>query len=253
MSGDSTSLFKLEIVKTRIMKISIVFCIFLILIAFTGSYGQKSGKKITITGTVADETKATIANAIIMIDGEKTDNVTDSKGRYKVRVTGENKKIGIFTFTNGIVEEEIGGREKVNFTFKGSVPDQKTDKVDFGEEPVNMGYETVKRKAVTGSVGTIDGTQSKYASYNSIYDMLRGEIPGVQVTGTSIMIRSTTTANSGTEPMFVVDGVPVNTIGNIQPQMVKSIQVLKGSSAAIYGSRGSNGVIIINLLTGKDR
>jgi TonB-dependent SusC/RagA subfamily outer membrane receptor len=242
MSGDSTSLFKLEIVKTRIMKIRIVFCIFLILIAFTGSYGQKSGKKITITGTVADETKATIANAIIMIDGEKTDNVTDSKGRYKVRVTGENKKIGIFTFTNGIVEEEIGGREKVNFTFKGSVPDQKTDNVDFGEEPVNM-----------GSVGTIDGTQSKYASYNSIYDMLRGEIPGVQVTGTSIMIRSTTTANSGTEPMFVVDGVPVNTIGNIQPQMVKSIQVLKGSSAAIYGSRGSNGVIIINLLTGKDR
>jgi TonB-dependent SusC/RagA subfamily outer membrane receptor len=53
--------------------------------------------------------------------------------------------------------------------------------------------------------------------------------------------------------MFVVDGVPVTTIDNIQPQMVKSIQVLKGSSAAIYGSRGSNGVIIITLLSGKDR
>ena len=235
------------------MKIRILFCIFLTLISFTVSYGQKSGKKITITGSVADETKTPIANAIVLIDGEKTDYITDSKGRYKVKVTGENKKIGIFTFTNGIVEEEIGGREKVNFTFKGSVPDQKTGNVDFGEEPVNTGYETVKRKAVTGSVGTIDGTQSKYASYNSVYDMLRGEIPGVQVTGTSIMIRSTTTAVSGTEPMFVVDGVPVTTIDNIQPQMVKSIQVLKGSSAAIYGSRGSNGVIIITLLSGKDR
>jgi TonB-dependent SusC/RagA subfamily outer membrane receptor len=235
------------------MKIRILFCIFLTLISFTVSYGQKSGKKITITGSVADETKTPVANAIILIDGEKTENVTDSKGRYKVKVTGENKKIGIFTFTNGIVEEEIGGREKVNFTFKGSVPNQKTDKIEYGDEPIDMGYETVKKKAVTGPVGKIDGTQSKYASYNTVYDMLRGEIPGVQVTGTSIMIRSTTTAVSGTEPMFVVDGVPVTTIDNIQPQMVKSIQVLKGSSAAIYGSRGSNGVIIITLLSGKDR
>jgi len=235
------------------MKIRTLFCIFLTLISLTVTYGQKSGEKITIKGSVVDETKDPVSNAIIMIDGEKTEYLTDNKGRFKIKVTGENKKIGIFTFTNGMVEEEIGGRESINFTFKGSVPDQKTDKVDFGDEAIDMGYETVKKKAVTGSVGKIDGTQSKYASYNSVYDMLRGEIPGVQVTGRSIMIRSTTTAVSGTEPMFVVDGVPVTTIDNIQPQMVKSIQVLKGSSAAIYGSRGSNGVIIINLLSGKDR
>jgi len=235
------------------MKIRTLFCIFLTLISLTVTYGQKSGEKITIKGSVVDETKDPVSNAIIMIDGEKTEYLTDNKGRFKIKVTGENKKIGVFTFTNGMVEEEIGGRESINFTFKGSVPDQKTDKVDFGDEAIDMGYETVKKKAVTGSVGKIDGTQSKYASYNSVYDMLRGEIPGVQVTGTSIMIRSTTTAVSGTEPMFVVDGVPVTTIDNIQPQMVKSIQVLKGSSAAIYGSRGSNGVIIINLLSGKDR
>jgi len=235
------------------MKISILLCILLVLNSFTGSYGQKSDKKINITGRVTDETNATVANAIIMIDGEKTDCVTDRKGQFKIKVTGENKKIGVFTFTNGIMEEEIGGRKTVNFTFKGSVPDQKTDKTGFGDEPIDMGYETVKKKAVTGPVGKIDGTQSKYASYNSVYDMLRGEIPGVQVTGKSIMIRSTSTVNSGTEPMFIVDGVPVTTIDNIQPQMVKSIQVLKGSSAAIYGSRGSNGVIIITLLKGNDR
>lgn len=235
------------------MKIRILFCILLTLISLTATFGQKSSEKITIKGLVVDETKDPVSNAIIMIDGEKTDYVTDKNGRFKIKVTGENKKIGIYTFTNGMVEEEIGGRESINFTFKGSVPDQKTDKVEFGDEAIDMGYETVKKKAVTGSVGKIDGTQSKYASYNSVYDMIRGEIPGVQVTGTSIMIRSTTTAVSGTEPMFVVDGVPVTTIDNIQPQMVKSIQVLKGSSAAIYGSRGSNGVIIINLLSGKDR
>jgi TonB-dependent SusC/RagA subfamily outer membrane receptor len=82
--------------------------------------------------------------------------------------------------------------------------------------------------------------------------MIRGEVPGVQVNGTSIMIRGATTINSGTEPLFVVDGVPVMTVDNIQPQMVKSIQVLKGSAASIYGSRGSNGVIIINLVKAGD-
>jgi TonB-dependent starch-binding outer membrane protein SusC len=235
------------------MKIRILLSIVLTLVLSTGSYGQKSGKKITITGSVVDETNTSIANAIIMIDGEKTSCVTSNKGLYKIKVTPENKKIGVFTFTNGIVEEEIGGREKINFTFKGSVPDQKTGKVGYGDEAIDMGYGTVKKKTVTGSVGKIDGTQSKYASYNSIYEMLRGEVPGVVVNGTSIMIRGTSTVNAGTEPMFVVDGVPVTTIDNIQPQMVKSIQVLKGSSAAIYGSRGSNGVIVITLLGGNDR
>ena len=123
----------------------------------------------------------------------------------------------------------------------------------MAEEAIDMGYGTVKKKTLTGSVEKIDGTQSKYASYNTVYEMLRGAVPGVVVNGTSIMIRGASTVNSGTEPMFVVDGVPVNTIDNIQPQMVKSIQVLKGSSAAIYGLRGSNGVIIITLLSGNDR
>jgi TonB-dependent starch-binding outer membrane protein SusC len=235
------------------MKIVFFLCIFLTFNSFTTSYGQKSDKKITITGSVVDETNAPIANAIIMVDGEKTGSLTNNKGSYKIKVNPENKKIGVFTYTNGIVEEEISGREKVNFTFKGSVPDQKSGKIEYGDEAIDMGYGTVKKKTVTGSVGKIDGTQSKYASYNSIYEMLRGEVPGVVVNGNSIMIRGTSTVNAGTEPMFVVDGVPVNTIDNIQPQMVKSIQVLKGSSAAIYGSRGSNGVIIITLLSGNDR
>lgn len=223
------------------------------LVSYNASYGQKGGKKITIKGSVVDGTGASIANAIIMIDGEKTGYVTDSKGFYKIKVSRENKKIGIFTFTNGIVEEILDGRNKINFRFEGSVPDQISDKIDPDEESVDLGYGHVKRKSITGSVGKIDGTNPKYASYNSIYEMIRGEVPGVQVNGTSIMIRGATTIYGSTEPLFVVEGVPVITIDNIQPQMVKSIEVLKGSSAAIYGARGSNGVIIINLLKGTDR
>jgi TonB-dependent SusC/RagA subfamily outer membrane receptor len=82
--------------------------------------------------------------------------------------------------------------------------------------------------------------------------MIRGEVPGVQVSGTSIRIQGASSLMLSTEPLFVVDGMVVNSIGDIQPFTVKSIEILKGSSAAIYGSRGANGVILINLVGAGD-
>ncbi len=225
----------------------------MIMISFNISSGQKTGKKITITGKVVDGTYASVARAIIMIDGEKTGYLTNGDGFYKIKVRKENTKIGVFTSTNGIIEEVLDGRTVINFKFTGSVPDQFKEKTDSDNEVVDVGYRNAKKKTLTSPVSEIKGTRSKYASYNNIYEMIRGEVPGVAVNGTSIMIRSANTANGNTEPMFVVDGVPVNTIDNIDPPMVRSISILKGSSAAIYGTRGSNGVIIINLLRGTDK
>ena len=231
-------------------RIIILLCLFLTVSSLTGLYGQKSDKKIKITGTVLDATATPVADAIIMIDGEKTNNITDSKGFYKIKVRQENKKIGVFTSTNGIIEEVINGRNNINFTFKGSIPYKKNE---HAEETVDIGYGKVKSKDVMGPVGQIDGRKSKYAGYNTIYDLIRGQVPGVVVNGTTIMIRSTTSINESNEPLFVVDGVPVSSVDNISPQEVKSIRILKGSDASIYGSRGSNGVILINLLKGSDR
>jgi TonB-dependent SusC/RagA subfamily outer membrane receptor len=106
---------------------------------------------------------------------------------------------------------------------------------------------------MTTNVSKIDGTNPKYASYRTIYDMLRGEVPGVQVNGTSIKIQGASSLMLSTEPLFVVDGITVNSIDDIQPVTVKSIQVLKGSSASIYGSRGANGVILIDLVKAGDK
>ncbi len=225
----------------------------MLIVLFNISSGQNTGRKITITGKVVDGTSAPVANAIIMIDGEKTDYLTDRDGSYKIKVGKENTKIGVFTSPDRMIEEVLDGRNVINFKFTGSVPEQYKGKRDIDNEVVDVGYRNAKKKTLTSPVGEIKGTKSKYASYNSIYDMIRGEVPGVAVNGTSIMIRSTTTVNGNTEPMFVVDGVPVNTIDNIQPIDVRSISILKGSSAAVYGSRGSNGVIIINLLHGDDK
>lgn len=235
------------------MRTRLALCIIGAAVLCTVSFGQQSGKKIKITGTVVDGTDAAIANAVIMIDGEETGIVTNRKGAYKVKVSSKNNKIGVLTYTDGILEEPLDGRNVINFRFEGSVPDQAGSKIDPGEEVIDMGISTVKKKAVTGSIGKIDGTKSKYASYNTVYEMIRGEVPGVQVNGRSIIIRGQSTIIGNTEPLFVVDGVPVTTIDNIQPQMVRSIQVLKGSAASIYGVRGSNGVIVINLLKGDDR
>jgi TonB-dependent SusC/RagA subfamily outer membrane receptor len=235
------------------MKIRILLFSLIAAISFTGTFGQKSGRKISITGYVTDGTGTSVAGAILMVDGEKSAFSTDRNGFFKIKVTQENKKIGVFTFTNGIIEESLDGRKRINFKFSGSVPDQKSYEADPGDEVVDIGYGVAKQRTVTTPVGKIDGTKSKYASYHSVYDMIRGEVPGVQVNGSSIMIRSATTLNLSTEPLFIVDGVPVNTLENVTPQMVKSIEVLKGSAASIYGARGSNGVIIINLLKGNDR
>lgn len=236
------------------MKTRLLFCILLLLsVAAPSSYGQRSGKKITVSGYVKDGTSAPVANAEVTADGERTGYLTDHRGFYKVKIRKGSTTIGILTQNSGRLEEPINGRERIDFRFEGSVPVQVTGKTDPGDEVIDLGPGRIKKKSLTSPVDVIDGTQSKYASYSNIYDMIKNEVPGVMVSGNSIRIRAATSINAGNEPLIVVDGVPVNTIDNIQPQMIKTIQVLKGSSAAIYGVRGSNGVIVINLLKGNDK
>lgn len=236
------------------MKTRLFFCIILLLsVSATSSFGQRSGKKVTVSGFVRDGTDAPVANALVIADGEKTGASTNDRGFYRVKLSRVSTTIGILTQTSGELEEPINGRERIDFRFEGSVPVQETGRTDPGDEVVDMGPGRIKKRSLTSPVDVIDGTQPKYASYNNIYDMIKNEVPGVMVSGNSIRIRTATSINASNEPLFVVDGVPVNTIDNVQPQMIKSIQVLKGSSASIYGVRGSNGVIVINLLRGTDK
>jgi len=227
-------------------------------IAASAVYGQKaekkSNKKITITGYVKDEAQKPIRYAIVLIDGDKSDLITNKEGYYKIKVRPAVAKIAILTQTNGVVEEPVNGRTRINFTFQGSVPDQINPKTgSAGEDDINVGYGTVKRKNLTTPVNEIDVTQSKYAAYRSVYEVLKsGSVPGVTVSGNSIRIQGASSLTLSTEPLFVVDGMTVNSVDDIQPQMIKSIQVLKGSAASIYGSRGANGVILINLIKGSD-
>jgi hypothetical protein len=123
------------------MRIKTLFLVLLSLVCTVSLNAQKTSKRITITGTVLDVSSKPIPNAIIMIDGNRTSSVTDSYGKYRITVKREAKTIGIFIFGSGIKEEEIGGRDKVDFNFGKSSSNQPQDQdIKHGEEAVDVGY-----------------------------------------------------------------------------------------------------------------
>lgn len=222
-----------------------IFLLIFIMPAITIS-AQKAGKKITVTGHVTDAAQIPISGAIILIDGNKTNAVTDKNGKYKIKVRPDVDSLSILTYFNGVYTVAISGRNIINFTIDGTAAQNQNFQTGKGEEQINIGYGTVKKKDLMGPVNKIDGTESKYASYRNVYDMLRGQ-PGVQVNGTSVKIQGANSIMLSSDPLFVVDGAIVSSIDDIQPFLVKSIEILKGSSASIYGTRGANGVILITL------
>jgi TonB-dependent starch-binding outer membrane protein SusC len=221
---------------------------FLLISSASVCFGQTSNKKISVSGVVTDAHEQPVEGAKITVDGIQTGESTNSKGFYKIKIRPTAEKIGIYTPPPVIIQESIQGRTSINFTLNDSITQQIYSLRDLsGEETVNVGYGDQKRKTVTSSTTNIDGTKDKVPAYNSIYDMIRGVVPGVSVVGTSVILRDASSMSLDTEALFVVNGTPVTSIENIRPQEVKSIDVLRGSAASIYGSRGSNGVILITL------
>ncbi len=235
------------------MKTKVVLIVVLSAIVLASLSGQGSKKKVTIRGHVSDGEHNPVAGAVITVDSRKTDRTTGQNGSYRIKVEPSAEYIGIYTEKNGVTEEAINGRTTIDFTMPRGVNSRTGDQMKPGSgEEVNIGYGSVKKEDLTQPVNKVDGKGSKYASYTNIYEMIRSEVPGVRVNGTSINIQGASSFISSTQPLIVVDGVPTEYIDNISPQMVKSIEVLKGAAAAIYGSRGANGVILINLIGAKE-
>ncbi len=228
------------------MKAKVLFFIIFSSVLLNAATAQKNNRKVVITGTVLDVSKKPVVNAIVMVDGKNTSSVTDAEGKYKVKVSPTAVKIGILTFSSGMIEESIAGRTEVNFNFsKSGINQQSEQEAAPGEEGINTGYSHVKKKDLTTDINKIDGSGKKYQKYSSIYDMIQREVSGVQVDGDNIIIQGSKNLWGPVYALIIVDGVPVDKIGNLSPSTVESIEVLKGTAAAIYGSRGYGGAIII--------
>ena len=143
-----------------------ILVIFFSVLYINSISAQKPARHLEITGTVHDVYNAPIANAIIMIDGKKTNSVTNSKGYYKVKIRKGASKIGVFTFGNGISEGYIDGRTRVNFNFSSAAALQSNAYSLDKEQYVDAGYGSVKKKNLTTDINKIDGTDKNYSTYS---------------------------------------------------------------------------------------
>jgi TonB-dependent SusC/RagA subfamily outer membrane receptor len=224
------------------MKIKLFLLVLISFTMFSDLSAQKADKKITITGKVVDMNRNPVYGAQIMIDGKSTGSVTDNEGYYKIKVKPSAVQIGIFTTVTGAKEEPINGRTRINFDLNKYIPPQVNAGKNVSDgEVVGTGYDVSKKKDITKPVTKSDVSGKEYASFSSIYEMLM-TVPGVSVSGSSVTIRGLNQS-----PLFVVNGSVVSSISMIDPAMVKSIEVLKGPSASVYGLQGANGVILIKL------
>ena len=115
---------------------------------------------------------------------------------------------------------------------------------------IDLGYSKARRDAVTGAVSKVKPDNIR--TYNNIYELLDGRVPGLYVQGETIRIRGINSITGSNDPLILVDGMEFNDVSTLNPNEIESVDVLKDGTASIYGVRGSNGVILIKLKTGHD-
>ena len=221
----------------------------------------KVRNKIKVTGKLTDsKTGESLIGATISVKGGTQGTVTDLDGNYSIEVYPEASLI--FSYIGyETINSALNGKSVMDFALEPSATDM--------EEIVVIGYGSVKKSDLTGAVSSVKADKFNKGVVTSPGQLLKGKVSGVNITSASgapgsgqrIIIRGQGTIRQGAGPLFVVDGFPIGLAGTgssysplnfISAEDIESIDVLKDASAtAIYGSRGANGVIIINTKKGK--
>lgn len=228
------------------MKIKYLLLVIIAFVLCSEADAQRQSRKRTVTGTVVDSQNNPVPDALIMADGKGTGRKTRDDGSYKVKIKRTVDKLGVFTLFAGLVEEPVEDRTTINFKLDNLSSNNTNVSDDENNEGIiDAGYGVVRKKNRLSPGSRTDVSGKQYTTFNSIYEMLQ-TIPGVTVSGNNVTVRGTGTMGN-TSPLFVVNGSVVNSISGIDPNMVESIDVLKGPSASVYGVQGANGVILIKL------
>ena len=209
-----------------------------------------NAQSVKVTGNVVDSNNEPVIGAYIKVKGSNRGAVTDLDGHYTIDAD-KNATLVISYVGMANQEEKIGNRSQINFVLKDDANDL--------NEVVVIGYGQVKKGDLTSSISAIKGDKLEKLSTGNVMNALQGQVNGVQISGAGdpgasprVIIRGVTTVN-GSDPLYVVDGMPVGTnINFLNQNDIESMQVLKDASAsAIYGTRASNGVILITTKKGK--
>jgi TonB-linked SusC/RagA family outer membrane protein len=255
--------------KIKILRIPPVIMIFLCWFLTTeNSYAQER----LVTGTVTSSDGEVLVGVNVILKGTSTGTVTDVNGNYNLTLPTDGGTL-VFSFI-GFTSEEvaIGSRTTVNVSLE--------EDVQALNEVVVIGYGTVKKSDLTGAVASVKPDDLNQGAIVSIDQALQGRVAGVRINqasaepggGINIRIRGAGSISAGNQPLYVVDGLPINgenmlsggggadipnngvpknPLNSINPNDIASIEILKDASAtAIYGSRGANGVILITTKSG---
>lgn len=207
-----------------------------------------------VSGKVTEaDTGEALPGVNIVIEGTTTGTVTDVDGNFQLNVDNPQTDVLVFRFI-GFSDQEIpvNGQTTINVEMQMS---------SIGiDEVVAIGYGTMRKRDVTGSVASVSGEQLAAIPVANVAQALQGQLPGVNITSQdgrpdaniSIRVRGGGSISQSNEPLVLIDGIPGN-IGDIPAEMVESIDVLKdASSTAIFGARGANGVILVTTKRGKE-
>jgi len=226
-----------------------------------------------VSGVVSDTDGMPLPGASIIIKGTTVGTTTDFDGNFSFKIP-DDATIMVISFL-GYKTKEILITDQITYNIELEIDASELDEI------VVVGYGTQKKKDLTGAVASIGGEDVQNDTQTSADQMLQGKVAGVRVSqtsgqpggGVSVRIRGNSSLNLGNEPLYVIDGMPIdnsalivgdgvnipgntsppNPLSSINPQDIESIQVLKDASAtAIYGSRGANGVILITTKSGKE-
>lgn len=223
--------------------------LFLVLI-FVSFFSFSQDKNLVGKVTVFDSIP--LIGVDVKVKSSKLSVKTDSLGRFQIFCNPEDKlEIKADGFYTKKVKVEKGIRMLfVNLSLKSG-----SNNLNKAERYANIGYGTVNTKRLANAVGTLNTNDLDFSMYSDIYDLIKGKFSGVTVQGNDIFIRGVKTFQGveGNSALLVVDGMIVDKqdFAIITPNDVQSVDVLKDGSSSVYGSRGANGVVIVETKKGK--
>lgn len=238
--------------KTSITRVKAIchfaaFLFVIVALVFPFNIRAQETAKLKISGVVTDaNTSETLPGVNIVVKGTQSGTVTDLSGRYEIEAN--RGSVLAFSFVGYETSEiELANQKVINIRLKPAA--------ESLDEVVVIGYGLTTRKEVTGSIASVKAEDFNRGAHSSPMGLLQGKVAGLSVTrpdgadpmaGYQILLRGTNTLTSGQGPLIIVDGVAGVDLKNVSFEEVETIDVLKdGSAAAIYGTRGSNGVIIV--------
>ncbi len=199
-----------------------------------------------IHGVVTTFDSIPVIDAEVKVKSTGQTVLTDTLGRFAVPVNeGEKLKVKAQGFFNQRVKlEEKTKYAAINLRLK---PGEKN-------REYAIGYGHVSDRDKLNALATLDNNDVDFSQYSNVYELIKGRFAGVQVVNGEIIIRGVNSINSSSAALIIVDGVPVDNsaLNSIPPVQVKSVNVIKDGSSAIYGSRGANGVVLIETKRGND-